>query len=322
MSIIEIFVLKLKLHINETFEQIRKALNVREKLLLQQIDVRTESYQQNTIRTTNQQQSIFTGEIQFSADNIDIILNEIRIFGNININSINIVENKKPKLVENNETQHELIDIFDKENINLLNKSIISIMVNDTKELIDDHLKKNTNCIPFDDDDRRERNKSSDQFEKVIEKEKKTQFKITTCPAKIQLKNISKVIINTDCKRSCLNKHCEYYDKFLNKINKSLFETRTHQDDMPCRSSSNENISNSGLTSSSAQLSSSSSTSLTSKESNSIDAFSKQSGNDNKNNKDKDISIKCTAEENEHCVHIEKWLQQMLSDSEVELIAK
>lgn len=227
-------------------------------------------------------------EIKFIANNADIMLNDIRVFGHFNLNDKIYSTTVDECVVDDQNLQNKLVNETDgkaiaelvnnnaamHENDNLINESIINIIINESKILIDqcnenakrkndmDNLVKTTmesvsNSNSFTEQNLLDEN-VSDNLNVAQKKSKKwkTKLKLHTCSGTIKLKNITNVTINTNCKgfvkRSCLSRddgdftivsngntsyNCEFYDKFVDKLKSS-----SDIEDMP---SSDENTSSS-----------------------------------------------------------------------------
>lgn len=138
--------LQLKSYIQESFEHIRKALSIREKLIQRQLDLLS--------------QKISIDKVKFSTENKNEVLEEIRSFGKFNLDHYAILNDvfttddyicpsndhdfMYKKLEEQNGVKdNEIIVDFSnnksliKENANFLNESIINITINESKQLIE-----------------------------------------------------------------------------------------------------------------------------------------------------------------------------------------
>lgn len=142
--------------VRDTFEDIRKALDIRENLLLRQIDVLA-SQQHHPYQIRNHYQPIIE-QINFSTNNKDDILSSIRAFGKFNLDECTVLsesiteqsfnekigsnspeENEVPfsNLPENICMDFTADEVLIRENVNLLNDSIVNITLNESKELIE-----------------------------------------------------------------------------------------------------------------------------------------------------------------------------------------
>lgn len=271
--------------------------------------------------------------MKFIANNANNMLNDIRIFGHFNLND-KIYSTTIDEFIEDQTVQNPLVNedaektIFElvninatmHENDNLINESIINLIINESKILIDqcnenakrkndiDNMVKTTmesisNSNSFTEEDLRdERICENINVAEKKSKKWKTKLKLHTCSGTIKLKNIANVTINTNCKgfvkRSCLSRddaddtivsngntsyNCAFYDKFVDKIKSS-----SDIEDMP---SSDDNTS-------------SSSKPCTATDVKNLSRRSRATALGKKN-------IICST-------HIEEWLKQIFVDAEIE----
>lgn len=149
---------KVKIHLSESFNHLRKALDIREKLLLRQYEL-----------LLNSKNKVWLDDVKFLRENENDVLNTIRSFGRFNFTqqqSINKSEYHNDdyicpqndheimdKFINENQQENKskcdndiVIDFssntknhknFLKENADFINESIINITLNESKKLID-----------------------------------------------------------------------------------------------------------------------------------------------------------------------------------------
>ena len=157
-----IYSFQLKSNVKESFDRIRKAVDVREKLLLRQIDV---------VLQQSQQVAFEFDCIKFMNENEDDVINTIRTYGKYNIDNFNIIlkdlyENEDYILPlndhdlmhkscleesENPESEEIVVEFFNnksiiKNNADFIKESIINMTLNETKELINQSQTFNIGC--------------------------------------------------------------------------------------------------------------------------------------------------------------------------------
>lgn len=141
--------------IKNHFSKIRQALDLREKLLLRQIEVLTSQYKNRQLN-----QKIQIDQVDFVATNEDDLLDLIRTYGKFNIENFKISDLYESQDYISPEKDHELMYksfhnnpvceeeiTFDsqqldnkkiiKDKCNLLNESIINMTLSESKELIE-----------------------------------------------------------------------------------------------------------------------------------------------------------------------------------------
>ncbi|GAB0096209.1 hypothetical protein DMENIID0001_116900 [Sergentomyia squamirostris] len=204
---------KLKCHVRESFEHIRKALAIREKLLLRQVDV----LQNQT------QQKLTIDEVKFIPENEDAVISNIREFGKFNLENYNFVNDLLTNEdyicpVNDHETLHKYmkdekpsrdIDFSNNrtiitENANFLNDSIINIILSESKELIEGTEsgggdKDVTVAVKETSQSMKSKQQDMDSPRKSI-KCCISNMTINRCSGTLNLKNISHLTINTMCK--------------------------------------------------------------------------------------------------------------------------
>lgn len=135
--------MQLKSYVQESFEHIRKALSIREKLIQRQLDLLS--------------QKISIDNVKFSTENKNEVLEEIRSFGKFNLDHYAVLNDLFTiedyicpsddhdfmyKKLEEQKDQEIVVDFSKnksliKENANFLNESIINITINESKQLIE-----------------------------------------------------------------------------------------------------------------------------------------------------------------------------------------
>lgn len=142
--------------IKNHFNKIRQALDLREKLLLRQIEVLTSQYKNRELN-----QKIHIDQVDFISTNEDDLLNLIRSYGKFNIENFKISDLYESQDYISPENDHELYNksFHDnphcdeevqfssldnkkiiKDKCNQLNESIINMTLNESKELIEKSL--------------------------------------------------------------------------------------------------------------------------------------------------------------------------------------
>ncbi|KAL5293505.1 hypothetical protein ACFFRR_011927 [Megaselia abdita] len=232
--------LKLKVQVQKKFDLIRESLQVREKLLLRQVDLLIHSSSANSSSTSH---SLLEGDTQFLTEHEDELLILIRNYGKFNYDSINLAYSDifKNEYDTDPQNEHDIsykcleecakadkINANDEDividfstNRRLLRDSIINITVKETKELIEGHHRieplavspidlssgsispTDTLSITTMDD----RSTKSSQTEVPVKKKRSFRPKITinNCNGIINLRNIANITINC-AKESSLRK--------------------------------------------------------------------------------------------------------------------
>lgn len=245
--------------VRSTFEDIKKTLDFRENLLIRQIDALA-SQHHHPYQTRNRAEPIIN-QINFSTANKEEILNSIRAFGKFNLDEYNIMHDSKTmeesvdestpinsvldeeiSLDQINETicvDFATNELLIRENVHLLNDSIVNITLNESKELIAnvklgynnntviDQTKETTSSAPEvieiierdlldtkdteielnNDDLMNNNNSNNNNIDSVSEQEtsektiksKEEIVKAHVCTGVINLKNISNLTINANC---------------------------------------------------------------------------------------------------------------------------
>lgn len=144
----------MRVSMQESFDNIRKALDIRERLLTRQAEVVLQSSQTKD-------------KIKFLPENEKNVLHQIRIFGNFNVNvhrcdflsnedyeEVPVLMDKQ--LIDDDDSEAKRVDDKDvdsqmvDENANKINESLINIILIESKELIEKPAKttKTTTTIP------------------------------------------------------------------------------------------------------------------------------------------------------------------------------
>ncbi|KAG4074627.1 hypothetical protein HA402_004498 [Bradysia odoriphaga] len=347
---------KLRGHVQETFNNIRSALDIREKLLIRQIDA---IHHQNRHRKTK-----LIDQMKFLPDNQENVLANIRVLGKFNLDNF---QTSEPFIVEDYISPNDDHDFMYKgfngnvesnvdgmdvstvldfsnnkalinENANNINDSIINITLNESRELIEESRELIEKAKLFDLDELlAEPEKVSVDEEPVTKVKRNSQkIKIHNCSGTINLKNISKLTINTNCRgtdkkdnltfttsssgtnsstptgndANCATYNCEFYNRLINEIKNCI--RRSDNSDMPSSTSSS--------------LKKNSSSAFT-PDSNSFDSHCKKILLKNIKNlqiqiPDADGSHQLSgyldASTITHPVQIEEWLKQIISETEIE----
>uniref|UniRef100_A0A182WAC6 Uncharacterized protein n=1 Tax=Anopheles minimus TaxID=112268 RepID=A0A182WAC6_9DIPT len=148
---------KLKQNVTDTFDRLRKAIDMREKLLLRQLTVVV----QQSLHTTFEYDSI-----RFLGDGEDELVGRIRTYGRYNIDNFNVILQKEPYENEdyilpsndhdlmhkscrqgadderNPESEEIVVEFFNnrsliKDSAEMVRESIINLTLNESRELID-----------------------------------------------------------------------------------------------------------------------------------------------------------------------------------------
>uniref|UniRef100_A0A1B0CCB9 Uncharacterized protein n=1 Tax=Lutzomyia longipalpis TaxID=7200 RepID=A0A1B0CCB9_LUTLO len=209
---------KLKSHVRESFEHLRKALAIREKLLLRQVEV-----------LLNQtQQKLTIDEVKFIPENEEAVLNCIREFGRFNLENYNFVSDLLTTEdyicpTNDHETLYKYvseeksgpdIDFSNNrtiitENANYLNDSIINIILSESKELIEGQGEppgaarvgvKETKSMGCKQEVAPEEGEGEAELSGKSIKCCVSNMTIQRCSGTLNLKNISHLTINTTCK--------------------------------------------------------------------------------------------------------------------------
>lgn len=340
----------------ETFNNIRSALDIREKLLTRQIDA---IHHQNRHRKTK-----LIDQMKFLPDNQENVLAHIRMLGKFNLDNFQtsdlIVEdyispNDDHDLMhkgfngnlESNLDESTVLDFSNNkalinENANNINDSIINITLNESRELIEEsrELIERAKLFEFDEFLAEKPEKVVPMEEEPVTKVKRNsqKIKIHNCSGTINLKNISKLTINANCRgtdkkdnltftstssssgtntstptgndANCATYNCEFYNRLINEIKNCV--RRSDDSDMP------------STTKDSSSLKNNSSSAFT-PDSNSFDSHCKKILLKNIKN----LKIQIPDGNNQlngyldantitHPVQIEEWLKQIISETEIE----
>ncbi|KAJ6642062.1 hypothetical protein Bhyg_07008 [Pseudolycoriella hygida] len=340
---------KLRAHVQETFNNIRSALDIREKLLTRQIDA---IHHQNRHRKTK-----LIDQMKFLPDNQENVLAHIRLLGRFNLDNFPTSE---PFIVEdyicpnddhdfmykgfNGNVESNVSTVLDfsnnkaliNENANNINDSIINITLNESRELIEEskELIERAKLFELDEFLAEPEKKIPIEVEPVVASGKRNsqKIKIHNCSGTINLKNISKLTINANCRgtdkkdnlsfttsetssstpmvndANCATYNCEFYNRLINEIKNCI--RRSDHSDMSSTTKENSSFRNS-------------SSSAFTPDSNSFDSHSKKILL--KNIKNLKIQIPngklngyVDANTITHPVQIEEWLKQIISETEIE----
>lgn len=339
----------------ETFNNIRSALDIREKLLTRQIDA---IHHQNRHRKTK-----LIDQMKFLPDNQENVLAHIRMLGKFNLDNFQtsdlIVEDYispnddhdfMHKGFNGNLESMDASTVLDfsnnkaliNENANNINDSIINITLNESRELIEEsrELIEKAKLFEFDEflAEPEKRTPVDEEPATQAVKRNSQKIKIHNCSGTINLKNISKLTINTNCRgtdkkdnltftttspsssdthsstpigndANCATYNCEFYNRLISEIKNCI---KRSDRDMPSTtkdSSSFKNNSSSAFTT----------------DSNSFDSHCKKILL--KNIKNLKIQIPngshglngyLDANTITHPVQIEEWLKQIISETEIE----
>ncbi|XP_055707789.1 uncharacterized protein LOC129804481 [Phlebotomus papatasi] len=195
---------KLKQHVRESFEHLRKALAIREKLLLRQVEV----LQNQT------QQKLSIDEVKFIPENEEAVISSIREFGKFNLENYNFANDLLANEdyicpANDHETLHKYvseekstpdIDFSNNrtiitENANYLNDSIINIILSESKELIEGRREQNVGTVETKSMESKQEETPSKSIKCCV-----SNMTINRCSGTLNLKNISYLTINTTCK--------------------------------------------------------------------------------------------------------------------------
>lgn len=346
----------------ETFNNIRSALDIREKLLTRQIDA---IHHQNRHRKTK-----LIDQMKFLPDNEENVLAHIRLLGRFNLDNLDNFQTSDPFIVEDYISPNDDHDLMHKgfngnvesnvnevdvstvldfsnnkalinENANNINDSIINITLNESRELIEESRELIEKAKLFELDEFLAEPENVVMEEQPVAKSKRNsqKIKIHNCSGTINLKNISKLTINTNCRGTdkkdpnlayttstsgthsstptatgndahCATYNCEFYNRLINEIKNCI------------RRSDNSDVS---TTKDSSSLKNNSSSAYT-PDSNSFDSHCKKILL--KNIKNLNIQIPdgnhhqltgyLDANTITHPVQIEEWLKQIISETEIE----
>ncbi|XP_053665565.1 uncharacterized protein LOC128714712 [Anopheles marshallii] len=148
---------KLKENVTDTFDRLRKAIDMREKLLLRQLTVLVQQAQHITFEYDS---------IRFLGDGEDELVGRIRTYGRYNIDNFNVILQKEPYENEdyilpsndhdlmhkscrqgadderNPESEEIVVEFFNnrsliKDSAEMVRESIINLTLNESRELID-----------------------------------------------------------------------------------------------------------------------------------------------------------------------------------------
>uniref|UniRef100_A0A182MC60 Uncharacterized protein n=1 Tax=Anopheles culicifacies TaxID=139723 RepID=A0A182MC60_9DIPT len=148
---------KLKQNVTDTFDRLRKAIDMREKLLLRQLTVVVQQTQHTTFEYDS---------IRFLGDGEDELVGRIRTFGRYNIDNFNVILQKEPYENEdyilpsndhdlmhkscrqgadderNPESEEIVVEFFNnrsliKDSAEMVRESIINLTLHESRELID-----------------------------------------------------------------------------------------------------------------------------------------------------------------------------------------
>ncbi|XP_059613961.1 uncharacterized protein LOC132260067 [Phlebotomus argentipes] len=195
---------KLKAQVRESFDHLRKALAIREKLLLRQVEV----LQNQT------QQKLSIDEVKFIPENDSTVINSIREFGKFNLENYNFAND----LLANedyicpaidHETLHKCVSVEKStpdidfsnnrtiitENANYLNDSIINIILSESKELIEGKSGRGEGAKATQSMGSKHEETPSKSIKCCV-----SNMTINRCSGTLNLKNISHLTINTTCK--------------------------------------------------------------------------------------------------------------------------
>lgn len=348
---------QLRSHVQETFNNIRSALDIREKLLTRQIDA---IHHQNRHRKTK-----LIDQMKFLPDNQENVLAHIRVLGKFNLDNFQTTD---PFIVEDyicptddhdfmykglglNGNVESTVDgptVLDfsnnkaliNENANNINDSIINITLNESRELIEEsrELIERAKLFEFDEFMAEPEKVVSPMAEEPVPpvvKRNSQKIKIHNCSGTINLKNISKLTINANCRGTdkkdkltfttsstsgthsstptgndadCATYNCEFYNRLINEIKNCI------------RRSDNSDIASTTKDSSSFK-----NNSTLTPDSNSFDSHCKKILLKNiKNLKiqipdgNHQLSGYLDANTITHPVQIEEWLKQIISETEIE----
>lgn len=341
----------------ETFNNIRSALDIREKLLTRQIDA---IHHQNRHRKTK-----LLDQMKFLPDNQENVLAHIRMLGKFNLDNFQtsdlIVEDYiSPNddhdfmykgfngNLESNVDVSTVLDFSNNkalinENANNINDSIINITLNESRELIEEsrELIEKAKLFEFDEFLAEPEKRTPIEDEPVTAVKRNSQkIKIHNCSGTINLKNISKLTINTNCRgtdkkdnltfttssssdthsnttptpigndANCATYNCEFYNRLISEIKNCI--RRSDHSDMPSTTKDSSSLKNN-------------SSSAYTPDSNSFDSHCKKILLKNiKNlkiqipNGNHQLNGYLDANTITHPVQIEEWLKQIISETEIE----
>lgn len=331
--------IQLRKHVHESFEHVRKALDIRERLLTRQIDVLANTSPRPNSKSNGGRPLQLIDQMKFLAENEQPLMEHIRSFGRLNIDNYKFYADPTFAIEDYicPDVDHELmykclkgldaVEPLDPEGndsssgaiLHLNEQRIVHMTVKQSQELLDhqsNSLRKfelfmsneadleasNLRKMVRDGEDEKiaqvlldNLNRSEKHFETIISpieqeqpsavsrKKSKRKIKINQFNGTINLKNISKLTINTSCSRDSLKINqksildsqsspsfddqptsygCEFYNRLINGIKQTLDST-TSSPTTSCSTSTGTNKTT-PTTPSSQSLSSDSTTPTTS----------------------------------------------------------
>lgn len=348
----------MKTHVHETFNNIRSALDIREQLLRRQIDA---IHHQNRHK---HRKTKLIEQMKFLPENQENVLSNIRTLGKFNLDNFQTSDAFTVEdyicptddhdfmykgLNGNHETEHNELTVVDfsnntaliKENTNIINDSIVNMTLNESRELIEESKEMIEKAKLFEFDEflaGRESQLSYSDKEPMNTVNKNTSnIKIHNCSGTINLKNISKLTINTNCRSgdrtknnrtfispssdtnssiasgndvNCAAYNCEFYNRLINEIKNSI--KRSDHGDISCSTKNNGSFVNNGNGSFLP-------------DSNSFDSHCNKILLQNiKNfkiqipNGTSELNGYLDANTITHPIQIEEWLKQIISETEIE----